>query len=129
MTDTGSSTSESNQTPLLSRYHESNCENREEHTNPPSTQLSERQIIALILLLIATFDIGYELIAPAQTRVIESIYCRQYYEQHNISLIGGDGRGGVDEKWCKVPIVQGELAMLKGWQITLDSIGSKYPRI
>jgi hypothetical protein len=82
-------------------------------------------VVVLLLLYVVFLDLGYELIQPAQTRVLESIFCRQYYEQHDPSLIGSDGRDGVDEKWCKVPGVQGELAMLKGWQLTFDSLGSE----
>lgn len=65
------------------------------------------------------------MIAPALTRVFESIYCRQYYETHDPSKIGGDGRGGVEEGLCKNSTVQGQVAMLKGWQRTLDAVGSE----
>lgn len=82
-------------------------------------------IVVLLLLYLVFLDLGYELIMPAQTRVLETIICRQYYEQRDPSLIGSDGRDGVDEKWCKVKEVQGDLAMLKGWQLTLDCLGSK----
>lgn len=32
----------------------------------------------------------------------------------------------MDEKWCKIPVVQGQVAMLKGWQNTLNGIGSEF---
>lgn len=86
---------------------------------------SRTLIIVLILLYLVFLDLGYELIVPAQTRIFEKIYCRLYYEEHDPSLIGSDGKGGVDERWCKVTEVQGEVAMLKGWQLTFDSIGSE----
>ncbi|KAF5649005.1 major facilitator superfamily transporter [Fusarium sp. NRRL 52700] len=60
---------------------------------------------------------------PAQTRVLEGIYCRIYYEDHDYGLQSGDASGGIDERLCKVGIIQSEVAMLKGWQVTLDSIG------
>lgn len=83
-------------------------------------------VIVLLLLLYTTFqDLGFYLMEPAQTRIFERIYCREYYEKHDPSLIGSDGRGGVDEKWCKVSWVQGEVAMLKGWQLTFDGTGSE----
>ncbi|KAH0595474.1 hypothetical protein MHUMG1_06649 [Metarhizium humberi] len=68
-------------------------------------------------------QLGFYLMDPAQTRIFERIYCREYYEKHDPSLIGSDGRGGVDEKWCKVSWVQGEVAMLRGWQLTFESTG------
>ncbi|KAK8925396.1 hypothetical protein H634G_07583 [Metarhizium anisopliae BRIP 53293] len=60
-------------------------------------------VIVLLLLLYTIFlDLGFYLMEPAQTRIFERIYCREYYEKRDPSLIGSDGRGGVDEKWCKV---------------------------
>ena len=29
------------------------------------------------------------------------------------------------EKWCKISVVQGQVAMLKGWQLTLNGVGSE----
>ncbi|KAL9095542.1 MAG: hypothetical protein Q9163_006508, partial [Psora crenata] len=74
------------------------------HTEPTETSSekpSQLLIITLILLYVVSLDLGYELILPAQTRVFEAIYCRQYYEKHDPSLIRSDGRDEVDEKWCK----------------------------
>jgi hypothetical protein len=78
-----------------------------------------------MLLYIITLTGGDELIQPAQTRVFESIYCRAYYAEHDPSLIGTDGGDGVAEKYCKGAVVQGEVAMLKGWAVALDGVGSK----
>jgi hypothetical protein len=97
-------------------------------TSPSSSSESKASptfIITLIIFIIITLGCGDELIGPAQTRVYESIYCRRYYEIHDPSFIGSDGGDGVAEKFCKIPIVQGEVAMLKGWGITFDGIGSK----
>lgn len=80
-------------------------------------------MVVLLLLYVVLLDLGYELIMPAQTRVLESIYCEQYYREHDPSLIGSDGKDGVDEKYCKVHWVQGQVATLKGYQLTLDSLG------
>ncbi|KAL9012459.1 MAG: hypothetical protein Q9173_002775 [Seirophora scorigena] len=86
---------------------------------------SQLWILTLLLLYVFFLDLGYEIIVPAQTRVFEAIYCKKYYKKHDASLIGSDGRDGIAEKWCKVGVIQGEVAMLKGWQITFDSIGSE----
>lgn len=82
-------------------------------------------IITVAILWVLIIEFGDELISPAQTRVFESIYCQLYYKDHDPGLIGSDGRGGVDKKWCKIPVVQGQVAMLKGWQNTLNGIGSE----
>lgn len=83
-------------------------------------------IVTIAILWVLIIEFGDELINPAQTRVFESIYCQLYYREHDPGLIGSDGRGGVDEKWCKIPVVQGQVAMLKGWQNTLNGIGSEF---
>lgn len=103
----------------------SHVDDETEPNQVPQKGPSQTLIIALLQLYLVFLDLGYELIVPAQTRVFETIYCKQYYEKHNTSLIGSDGADGVDEKWCKVSAVQGKVSMLKGWQLTFDSIGSK----
>ncbi len=97
-----------------------------EPTQVPQKRPSQTLIIALLQLYLVFLDLGYELIVPAQTRVFETIYCKQYYEKHNTSSIDSDGANGIDEKWCKNSAVQGKVSMLKGWQLTFDSIGSKF---
>lgn len=92
---------------------------------PRPPHRSPTLVVVLILLYLALLDLGYELIMPAQTRVLERIFCKQYYEAHDPSLIGSDGRDGVDERWCKIKPVQEDVAMLKGWQVSFDSIGSR----
>lgn len=91
---------------------------------PIQARKSAFYIIALIAAFILFLGIGDELIQPAQTRVIESIYCRKYYEKANPGLIGGDG--WVEEKYCKGSRVQGQVASLKAWTIALDGAGSKF---
>ena len=85
---------------------------------------SQLRILAILFLFVLFLDLGLELIQPAQTRAFEAIYCKGYYKKHEPGLIGSDGKDGVDEKWCKVGVIQGEVAILKGWQITIDSVGS-----
>ncbi|TLD32085.1 MFS transporter [Venturia nashicola] len=80
-------------------------------------------ITTVAILWVLIIEFGDELINPAQTRVFESIYCQLYYKDHDPSVIGNEGHGGIAEKWCKIPVVQGQVAMLKGWQNTLNGIG------
>lgn len=88
----------------------------------PAITKSSTRTVVLLLLYLGLLDLGYELITPAQTRVLEQIYCKSYYSVHDPGRIG---TGGVDEKLCKLSSIQGEVAMLKGWQSTFDSIGSE----
>lgn len=97
-------------------------------SSPPSTQkikASKTLIITVLIFILFSIEFGDEIIQPALLRVFESIYCRQYYEVHDPSKIGSDGRGGVKEEYCKNSVIQGQVAMLKGWQLTLDGVGSE----
>jgi hypothetical protein len=94
---------------------------------PLEPRKSAFYIIALIVAFILSLGVGDELIQPAQTRVIESIYCRKYYDKANPGLIGGDG--WVEERYCKGSRVQGQVASLKAWSIALDGAGSKFSSI
>jgi hypothetical protein len=82
--------------------------------------------MTILVLILFTLEFGDELIQPGQLRTFESIYCRRYYETHDPSKIGSDGGDGVNEKYCKNSVIQGQVAMLKGWQVTLDGLGSEY---
>ncbi|TID24103.1 MFS transporter [Venturia nashicola] len=82
---------------------------------------SANYVIAFIIAFCLFIGVGDELIQPAQTRVIESIYCRQYYEKVDPGRIGGDG--WVEERFCKGSKVQGQVASLKAWALSLDGAG------
>jgi hypothetical protein len=91
---------------------------------PVKPRKSTFYIIALLIIFILSLGGGDEIIQPAQTRVIESIYCRRYYEKANPELVGDDG--WVDEKYCKGSLVQGQVAQLKAWAVALDGVASKF---
>ncbi|KAF5632992.1 major facilitator superfamily transporter [Fusarium sp. NRRL 25303] len=84
---------------------------------------SRRRTILLLLLYLVFLDLGYELIVPAQTRVLERIYCRLYYEDHASGLDSGDMNGGIDERLCKVGVTQSEVAMLNSIIGGFDTLG------
>lgn len=109
--------------PLLSPFIRT-VDSHTELTEASRQRPSQLRILTILLLYVLFLNLGYELILPAQTRVFEAVYCKEYYKKHEPGLIGSDGGDGIDEKWCKVGVIQGEVAMLNGWQITFDSIGS-----
>ncbi|KAF4551961.1 Efflux pump-like protein 8 [Elsinoe fawcettii] len=97
----------------------------------PSTgsSLHPRTIIALILLVVMIFTLGDTIQDTPQKRIFESIYCYQYWEEHDPTKlllsradIGPGAIGGVEEKWCKVATIQSQVASLRGWQIFFDGI-------
>ncbi|KAL1617925.1 hypothetical protein SLS56_010765 [Neofusicoccum ribis] len=85
---------------------------------------SPAAISYLFLLVIIAGVTAENVSLPAFTRIYESIYCRQYYAEHDPSLIGRDGGDGVPEEFCKISQVQGEVAMLRAWQTFFDSVGT-----
>lgn len=91
---------------------------------PVKPRKSATYIIAFIIAFNLFIGGGEELIQPAQTRVIESIYCRQYYEKVDPGLIGGDG--WVEERHCKGAKVQGQVANLRAWALSLEGAWSKW---
>lgn len=112
------------------------AEEQELRNVPGITPARKNAIILILSAFILAIGIGDELILPAQTRVIEAIVCRGFYATHDPSIIapGHDGwwddesrQGvllGIQEKWCKLPQIQGEVATLKGYQTGLENIGS-----
>lgn len=46
--------------------------------------------------------------------------CREHYARSDPSVI--DGRGNIPEHLCKTDSISEELAILRGWLITLDNI-------
>lgn len=120
---------ETETTPLMGRDTES-------HDGPVkkdgSRQMSSRAILIIMGVLILVVQAGDQFSEAPLTRIYESIYCYQYWEQEDPSKIlvprsavGPGALGGVEERWCKVAEVQGKLAMLKGTQQFLDCIPSR----
>ncbi|KAI4844471.1 MFS general substrate transporter [Aureobasidium sp. EXF-8845] len=96
-----------------------------------SAQMSPRTILVIMGVMILIVQCGDQLSEAPFTRIFESIYCYQYWEQEDPtkiliprSAVGPGALGGVEEQWCKVAEVQGKVAMLKGTQQFLDCIPS-----
>jgi len=118
--------SETTTTPLLASTTtddaQHNASEQETQTSHNSSFFrSEAFVFTILIVAILALSTGDQLQAPAQTRIIESIYCRSYYAEHDPSLIGSDGGDGVAEVYCKNHVIQGQVAMLRGWQITIEA--------
>lgn len=108
--------------PLLQDHKWSSTKHQVKDSEPESSvRRSESFILTILICAILALSTGDQLQAPAQTRIFESIYCRQYYMEHDSSLVGSDGGDGVAEQYCKNHVVQGEVAMLRGWQTTIEA--------
>ena len=82
-------------------------------------RMSHRPVILILTLIVFLSACGDQLMDSPQTRIIESVICYRYYEQHDLSKIhvgaGPGAVGGVAEILCKVDAVQEDLAMLRGY--------------
>lgn len=118
--------SETEVTPLLGR----NTKSQDGSVKKDgSSQMSSRAILIIMGVLILIVQCGDQFTEAPLTRIYESIYCYQYWEQEDPtkillprSAVGPGALGGVEEQWCKVAEVQGKIAMLKGTQLFLDCI-------
>lgn len=70
-------------------------------------------VILLIVALIVAVDLPSVLQSSPMLRIIEDIYCKRYYQKHDLSKFSATGQ--IDESLCKIDSVQAEVAFLKGW--------------
>lgn len=77
-------------------------------------------VVALCIALAVIGDISEYFVLAPRVRVYESILCTDYYLRENPSLVGDDG--SVPEQFCKVDYVQGQIAMIQGWNLFFQSI-------
>lgn len=112
-------TNDDERTPLLTRH--------DEATVP--TVRSPLAIGIIMVAVVIFLGIGDQLMESPTTRLLESVCCYEYFQQHDPSQlltdIAGAGPGalrGVAESSCKVNAVQGEVAMIRSYQFFLEGI-------
>jgi hypothetical protein len=89
-------------------------------TNPPPSDPQQhrhprrysRYGVLLIFLLLSMISLAIRLLNLPLNRVIELRYCKEYYREHNPSVVSPDG--SVPEELCKIDDVQKKLAWLEG---------------
>ena len=108
------------------RYEDNTDAEPTEQTNllsdTPIPGINSSRVVLLIALTVVALGCGEVLIVSPQTRLIESILCRKYYDTHDSSIVGRDG--WLPEKLCKIEPVESGVALLKGWQEFFDCIPS-----
>ncbi|KAI5863721.1 MFS general substrate transporter [Durotheca rogersii] len=97
------------------------------HTDPAAPQHSSHRrtcpkpaVVALLALLLLV-NLAQSIYQLPLNRAVESRLCRDYYDDHDPSIIGDDGR--IDEKRCKIDPVQQKLAWITGSMETLWIVG------
>lgn len=99
--------------------------NQHEPPSPPplsSASSSRSTLTRVSVFLIMNFSLGFHdtvLIAPYLS-LMERALCKSYYTTEDPSLIGPGG--WVPEMYCKVPGVQRELAVIRGWRSFFDTL-------
>jgi MFS family permease len=90
---------------------------------------SDRDLLLAVFAVMILTSLGGQLVDLPQTRIYESIICYQHYEHNDPSkinlprwLAGPGALNAIDEKWCKVDVVQGDLAMLVGYQQLFEGV-------
>ena len=109
------------ETALLQDYPES----REEDAPLPGSSSPPRHrhyvwVIGLSLFAAFVIEVGDFMQRAPMMRAIEDILCRKYYE--SATPLGTHITLPIPEQDCKFPAVQGELAMLKGWDAAFSCI-------
>ncbi|KAF2460314.1 major facilitator superfamily domain-containing protein [Lineolata rhizophorae] len=119
-------TTSSETSPLLPRPDQRSCSPAKDDgwLRDRRKRSSTAAVLTVLVLAILAGAGADQVLDPALTRIYESVLCRDYWRKHDPSLIGSDGGDGVKEEKCKIPEVQGELAMLLGFQTGLSCIGS-----
>lgn len=64
-----------------------------------------------LFLLISTF--GDNIKIGPEVRLYELVVCRHYFLEHDPSKVDEDGN--VEERYCKLDVIQGQLSVLRGW--------------
>lgn len=79
----------------------------------PLTRRLQLRTLSVIFSIIFLLNIADSLSDAPTMRITESIICKNHYKTVDPSRI--DDHGWVKEKYCKVSLVQEELAILNGW--------------
>ncbi|KAL9016294.1 MAG: hypothetical protein Q9185_006354 [Variospora sp. 1 TL-2023] len=97
--------------------------------NPASSQVehdAKRHLFLRTVLLCGFLslvaDLGGNMTAAPEIRILELSLCREYYRAHDPSVIGLPPWRFVDERYCKIAEVQSQLAQLRGLRAPLSVI-------
>ncbi len=88
-------------------------------TKPGQTQQHRTRTYLVTLSLLVALNLGDVVLGPATARIYESVYCHEWYRNHDPSLIGP---GGVEESNCKIPNVQRDVSSLVGFKELFDAM-------
>ncbi|KAH8879721.1 hypothetical protein GQ53DRAFT_774701 [Thozetella sp. PMI_491] len=85
------------------------------------TSLYPRAIIFIFALAFVA-DVGGTIVGTPEVRMLEMAVCRDFYKEHDPSLIGEPPLSYVDEKYCKTDEIQAHLAYLRSFKALLMTV-------
>ncbi|KAJ5203806.1 uncharacterized protein N7498_004685 [Penicillium cinerascens] len=104
------------ETPLLPRT--SRFEDEESTTLHPQRHLT--RVVAIILVSIFLLELGDFMMRAPSMRVLEDVICRKFYK--STTPFDSHIIRSIPEHECKIPSVQGKVAMMKGWNEAFSSV-------
>lgn len=80
----------------------------------------QKRVYILVFLIIMLVQIGEFIQAAPSSKVLEEIICRNYFTATSNATGSQTFFDAGEGKRCKSKAVQSELAMLRGWTMTID---------
>lgn len=80
---------------------------------PPASPSLYPYALIFILILVILADVSGSLLDTPEVRLLEMAVCRNYYREHDPSVIGPPPLSYVDEKYCKISEIQVPLVFLR----------------
>ena len=88
-----------------------------------ATQWPEnRRTVYACLVLRAADSLGYALMSTPLLQLLESDVCRNYYREHNDSIVPRDGY--ISDRLCKAAPVQSDISYINGTNSILTLLPS-----
>lgn len=88
--------------------------NNSKSTESASSYTTDWYTLIWCMTVLVLISISGCMTEAPQTRLYESVICRDYYNTHYPSAIGDDGN--VPEAMCKIESIQGDIAMILSYQ-------------
>ncbi|TGO19947.1 hypothetical protein BPAE_0329g00080 [Botrytis paeoniae] len=109
-------------TPLLPKLPTRSINSATDHDALFTRQTIAIRVSVIIILSVLLVEIGDYMLQAPLARTLEDIICRDYYSSAPLSGFSEAPRLSIPESHCKNDVIQGKLAMLKGWDGTLACI-------
>ena len=94
--------------------------------NRQTRNVQPRHVYIPLFLVVFLLNLALQICQPALARILESVYCQQYYDSlpsGQDGVVSNTG-GMIDESRCKIPIVQERVAKLRGGMELWDALPS-----